>query len=609
MRLTMALLLLAAARLSAQSALQIDLSGEWSMSDGDLSQYAQPDFDDSGWTKVRLPWTISLRYGTYVYWLRRTMDLPEWADRNRLAITLGPVREMYKLFINGVMIGQTGPLDGEESQIAHDRTFAIPRQALGDGPRIVIAVRTMEPNIRTSTWRIYSGGKYMITYASNAPVGAAEDTINRQKAQYAPQLVLASLLLFIGLQLFLFWIAEKNRLEIFWLGTMVASRGARDAVVFSFLSADSYPWRRFNAPDTLNCLAAAATAELVMAAVGVRNNWLRALVWLVAFLPIAVPAFISREYVLFRSSIILAILLFGWWRGGGLKHSLDRHLIAVVLCLLVSTQINSNSGRLYPVFFPMAGYLWSTQSTSIMVLATILTFLLLRNLIADRREKQRMAGELEAARGVQQLLFSGALPASSDYRIDAVYEPALELGGDFYQVLPAGDEAILVVIGDVSGKGLKAALVVSLMTGAARAHAALQPAALLKEMNRVAGVGSGGFVTCMAIRCERGGELTIANAGHLMPYRDGVELSVEPGLPLGVTLDAEYVDVELNLASGEAITFVTDGIVEAADTKGHLFGFERTREISVKPASVIAEAAKAWGQNDDITVVTVRRNA
>ena len=99
--------------------------------------------------------------------------------------------------------------------------------------------------------------------------------------------------------------------------------------------------------------------------------------------------------------------------------------------------------------------------------------------------------------------------------------------------------------------------------------------------------------------------MTIAHAGHPSPYCDGHEVTVEAGLPLGIVSGVNYAEVA---TSGQRFTFVSDGVVEAEDTKLGLFGFDHTCEISGKPAAVIAEAAKAWGQNDDITVVTVRRN-
>ena len=84
-------------------------------------------------------------------------------------------------------------------------------------------------------------------------------------------------------------------------------------------------------------------------------------------------------------------------------------------------------------------------------------------------------------------------------------------------------------------------------------------------------------------------------------------MEVAPGLPVGVASEMEWGETTIELRPGEQLTIVSDGVVEAANAKGELFGFERTREISGKSAREIADAAKAWGQNDDITVVTVRR--
>ena len=100
--------------------------------------------------------------------------------------------------------------------------------------------------------------------------------------------------------------------------------------------------------------------------------------------------------------------------------------------------------------------------------------------------------------------------------------------------------------------------------------------------------------------------MIIANAGHPAPYCDSREVEVAAGLPLGITADVAYAE---SSAIGRRFTFISDGVVEAANAQGELFGFERTREISAQPAREIADAAKAWGQNDDITVVTVRRNS
>jgi serine phosphatase RsbU (regulator of sigma subunit) len=179
------------------------------------------------------------------------------------------------------------------------------------------------------------------------------------------------------------------------------------------------------------------------------------------------------------------------------------------------------------------------------------------------------------------------------------------VGGDFYHFFQR-DSSCIVILGDVSGKGLKAAMLVTLIAGALRREEHAEPSAILAGLNRViAGDMGGGFVTCCCVRLDPGGRVVIASAGHLPPYVDGHEAQVHAGLPLGLSADATYEETPHTLNA--QLTVVSDGVVEAANRKGELFGFERTREISGKSAKAITEAAKAWGQNDDITVVTVRR--
>ena len=164
----------------------------------------------------------------------------------------------------------------------------------------------------------------------------------------------------------------------------------------------------------------------------------------------------------------------------------------------------------------------------------------------------------------------------------------------------------MALVGDVSGKGLKAAMLISVAIGALRREKSSSPSAILAGLNEAL-LGQGGFVTCCCIRYMPGGELTMASAGHPAPYCEGRELDVVAGLPLGVLAEAEWQETRLILPPGLQITLVSDGVVEAENGQRELFGFDRTREISGKSAQEIADAAKAWGQNDDITVVTVQR--
>jgi len=158
----------------------------------------------------------------------------------------------------------------------------------------------------------------------------------------------------------------------------------------------------------------------------------------------------------------------------------------------------------------------------------------------------------------------------------------------------------------VSGKGLPAAMTVSAVIGALHSTPPVSPAWILNALNSgLAGQLHGGFVTCCAARIQSNGIVTIANAGHLSPYRNGVEVELEAGLPLGILPGAEYRESEFVLQPNESITFLSDGVVEARSKSGELFGFERTLHLSKSGAAAIAQAAKDFGQEDDITVLSI----
>ena len=130
-------------------------------------------------------------------------------------------------------------------------------------------------------------------------------------------------------------------------------------------------------------------------------------------------------------------------------------------------------------------------------------------------------------------------------------------------------------------------------------------AEVLAHLNRVLHGQITGFVTCTAALIAANGNMTLANAGNLPPYRNGQELDVESGLPLGITPDARYSETTFQLHPSDRLTFVSDGVVEATNERRELFGFHRTQDISTQSASAIAEAAKQFGQHDDITVLTL----
>jgi len=233
-----------------------------------------------------------------------------------------------------------------------------------------------------------------------------------------------------------------------------------------------------------------------------------------------------------------------------------------------------------------------------------------RRHIRAHTEMARLEGEMAAARQVQQLILPERGESFPGFAVESVYQPAQQVGGDFFQILPVGDGGLLVVIGDVAGKGLPAAMLVSMLVGSIRATAedTDNPVIMLRRLHdRLVGRAFGGFATALAARIAGDGHVTIANAGHLSPYLDGREIELAGALPLGVEGGGQYETASFELGRGSRLTFYSDGVVEAQNQKGELFGFDRAKAISTEPAAAIVETAVRFGQSDDITVVTIER--
>jgi serine phosphatase RsbU (regulator of sigma subunit) len=153
-------------------------------------------------------------------------------------------------------------------------------------------------------------------------------------------------------------------------------------------------------------------------------------------------------------------------------------------------------------------------------------------------------------------------------------------------------------------------MLVSVLVGAIRgvAEYTCDPAELLANLNeRLVGRAGASFSTALVAHISATGAVAAANAGHLSPYLDGREVELPGALPLGVKSGVHYDTIHFHLAQGSRLTFYSDGVVEAQNEHGELFGFERGRAISTNPAIMIAEAAKEFGQSDDITVVAIVR--
>jgi phosphoserine phosphatase RsbU/P len=297
---------------------------------------------------------------------------------------------------------------------------------------------------------------------------------------------------------------------------------------------------------------------------------------------------------------IIALATWAWWRG----PADTRGLAITLFCAGVAYMLVDNIGIITRVRIGIVQVQPDNLATALVTAA--MCYQLLVRLWDDWRRKEELDAEFDAAREVQQQLVSPAVDLPG-FKIQSAYVPAKRVGGDFFRILPGPDESVLLVVGDVSGKGLKAAMTVSAIMGALRGCPSHNPAGILAYLNHVLYGQVGGFVTCCVALIERDGAMTLANAGNPAPYCNGQELAVEAGLPLGILPDASYQETRFEIASGDTLTFVSDGVLEATNAEGELYGFERTRAISDRSAHQIAEAAELFGQEDDITVLSITR--
>lgn len=202
------------------------------------------------------------------------------------------------------------------------------------------------------------------------------------------------------------------------------------------------------------------------------------------------------------------------------------------------------------------------------------------------------------------------MPQLSGWVIESEYLPAREVGGDFFQVITdQHDGGLLIVAGDVTGKGLQAGMLVAMLVGAIRSESAhtADPVRILDALNPRLHGRTQVQATCLALRIAANGDAHLANAGHLPPYLNGEPLEIEGSLPLGMIESAQPSVMEFHLKLHDRLVLVSDGIVEATNANGALFGFERLQSLlrTAKSADEVASAAQSFGQEDDITVIAV----
>ena len=243
--------------------------------------------------------------------------------------------------------------------------------------------------------------------------------------------------------------------------------------------------------------------------------------------------------------------------------------------------------------------------------------------------RQSIEQELRMARSIQQASLPKEVPKLEGWQITPFYQPAREVGGDFYDFHSLSEGRLGLVVGDATGKGVPAALLMSTTCGmlqlAAEVLDSSSPGEILERVNEalLARIPQNMFVTCFYALLEpKSGSLRYANAGHDLPYLgrgngEAEELRAR-GMPLGLMPGMGYEEKETILEAGEVILLYSDGLVEAHHPKGEMFGFPRLRELVAEHAEeerslgdflmeeLYSFVGEGWEQEDDITLLTLR---
>ena len=601
---------------------ELTLSDGWREHDGDNLAWAQPDFDDSHWKTVEIDDMGAATPGKR--WFRLHVKLAPGHPHLHLLLAGG--EGTYELYINGAKVDGPQLLPFLEVKRPTEQLFSLADE--DSDTDLELALRTSPPAVYTS-WHL----PLFLTAALGTPDAIAdeEQAMESQRLYAAlPSIGINLLLVLAGIAAFaLFW-SQRKHAEYLWLGLYLFLLGTSNVLLYCAAAAGmiSLAWNNLLA-DPLIYVFTIMQIQFTFSFAGQRITRLwRAYEWalltpIVPGLLVVAGHFASSRYVLIEAlailpaALLLPVMLFLWYRKGNREAGwliLPSLLPAATTAVfnLGTVSIYTGWGRLDFLAEPVQSGPIPLQLSDlgdflfVLAIGVVMFFRFTR----VSREQARTAAELDAAREIQRRLVPEVLPEVEGYEVEAAYFPAEEVGGDFYQILGTKSGARLVVVGDVSGKGLKAAMTGTLALGALRALAGegLGPATVLARLNReLAEAGNEGFVTCLCARTTPQGEITVANAGHLPPYRNGEEIPLEPELPLGIAPEEHYREHVFRLEPGDRLTLLSDGVVEARNARGGLFGFERTRAIIGEPAQAIAEAALRFGQADDITVVTLTR--
>lgn len=616
----------------------LNLDGQWRFHTGDDPAWADPGFNDSDWPAISLSQSL-VEQGIDTYtgygWYRLKISPQEFAQ-----IAGANEKSQFALLVTSNAVGQVATyVNGYE--MGHTRGMTESPSEY-ESPPIVVLVPWSQSGSTVIAIRTWAGPETTISRGllKNVQLGTAGD-IDEQHAmaighQWNESVIsdAAVAFLFLGVAVLgaFLYMAQRHHPEYFWLALLcvsVAAGGAADAA-YGLAVIPLGVYRIFVL--FTGRIFMAVTLEFVLYFAESKS---RRLIRAVQIGVLAVPLVYFTHLVLIYQILSVAaevlfcglvtVLLYKAWRKGkseagvmllpfflaATADSVDTVLDFTASHHWLPEHFGSHRFYLGPIEF-------GTGTVAYTVFLSSLIAVILYRFVRISQEEQRSAAEIAAARSVQALLIPTQLPSNRNFMLESAYLPVNGVGGDFFQALPLKDDSLLIVVGDVSGKGLQAAMNSSTLVGALRNELSHDPATVLTHLNHVliGAVSSPGtamkeldcapcFATCVCARIYPDGTTTIANAGHLSPYRDGREVALAPSLPLGVIAEAEYEQTTFHLNRGDRLVFLSDGVVEATNSEGELFGFERTQQVSNESARYIAQTAKHFGQTDDITVLSI----
>ena len=607
----------------------VTINVPWRFHIGDDPQWASPAFDDSHWPLLRMDrsWNVQGYRGYSGFaWYRLRLQLP--ASKERLALSLDWVGNSEEIFADGQPLATMGEMQPQPDWYTHlpGEIAVVPIPRALYGRTVELAIRAwMSPR---SAPRFGAGSAQLPQLGSTQAIEQSHYlSVDQSLFRYLPDLTVMIVAVVIGLSSFGLFLLRSRATEYAWAGLFLLGEASiRGWDVYRL----SHPMSMMGSVwvnETIRCAAMICWLFLVWGFMRARKGWLLWTGVLLTFF-ILIPTLmvnvgittIAGAYT-FRAAAVscIGLIIFARLILGASQGNRDAQVFLVPFLLYsVMDVVRWIRGALYYAglsdtqngleLYRGAYFTLTWDRLGFLLSYLAIGAVLVRRFTQSAQQEQRLATEMESARQVQAQLVPLHFPRLSGFDIEAAYLPAAEVGGDFYQVFEQSDGSVLIVIGDVCGKGLQAAMTGVLAIGTARTLASeeLCPGPLLTRFNReMAGSQNGGFITCVCARIARDGAVAIANAGHLPPYRNGQEIEVTSGLPLGVIRDQEYTETAVQLQPGDCLTFLSDGVVEAGSQSGEIFGFDRTREVSRQKAQSIAMTAQRFGQEDDITVLTL----